>query len=301
MDGFTEYLNQIGRVPLLTPVEEITLGNIVRRWLDHPQPAPPRIARAGRRAHERITQANLRLSVRFAARFKHLRNVEFEDLVQAGNLGLIRAAEKFDPALGYRFSTYAYWWIWKAVTRYIERQGVAVSMPGTDAERLARLAPVRAKLRAGLGREPTLAEVGEVLGISADRVRTLAVCNSRCLSLDAPPPGCDATCGDLGDLLVSPPQEHLGPPPEVLEALGDLPPLHRRLMAAAVGAGGPPMAAAAIAKGEGMTTAQVRRLLLLGAEIIGRQLQPAALSAGPAADGREPERPPGAKALAHAE
>ncbi|MEO1003571.1 MAG: sigma-70 family RNA polymerase sigma factor [Cyanobacteria bacterium J06638_7] len=220
-----------------------------------------------------MTAANLRLSVRFAARFKHLRDLEFEDLVQAANLGVIRAVEKFDPTRGYKFSTYAYWWIRKAVMRHIEQHGVMISMPGTDAERLARLAPVRNRLQSQLGREPSMAELGEVLGVTAERLQQLARCNSRCLSLDLPPPGDDPDVPPLGALLQAPtstPYE----PPEGGELLELLPPIYQRVVAAAAGFEGPPQSAAAIARSEQMSEPAVRKLLIAAGRIIREKQQP---------------------------
>jgi RNA polymerase primary sigma factor len=130
-DALGDYLNTISRVPLLTNEEELHLGRLVREWQDHNN-APTGVARRGKRALDRIVSANLRLVVsvvtRYRRRFAHLA-IEPIDLVQAGNIGLIRAVEKFDPTRGYRFSTFAYWWIRQAVSRHIQEVHPTVRVP----------------------------------------------------------------------------------------------------------------------------------------------------------------------------
>jgi RNA polymerase primary sigma factor len=130
-DALGDYLNSISRVPLLTIEEELHLGRLVREWQDH-EDATTAVARRGKRALDRIVSANLRLVVsvvtRYRRRFAHLA-IEPIDLVQAGNIGLIRAVEKFDPKRGYRFSTFAYWWIRQAVSRHIQEVHPTVRVP----------------------------------------------------------------------------------------------------------------------------------------------------------------------------
>jgi RNA polymerase sigma factor (sigma-70 family) len=130
-DALGDYLNSISRVPLLTGEEELHLGRLVREWQDH-ENAPAAVARRGKRALDRLVSANLRLVVsvvtRYRRRFAHLA-IEPIDLVQAGNIGLIRAVEKFDPKRGYRFSTFAYWWIRQAVSRHIQEVHPTVRVP----------------------------------------------------------------------------------------------------------------------------------------------------------------------------
>lgn len=130
-DALGDYLNSISRVPLLTSEEELHLGRLVREWQDH-ENAPAAVGRRGKRALDRIVSANLRLVVsvvtRYRRRFAHLA-IEPIDLVQAGNIGLIRAVEKFDPKRGYRFSTFAYWWIRQAVSRHIQEVHPTVRVP----------------------------------------------------------------------------------------------------------------------------------------------------------------------------
>jgi RNA polymerase sigma factor (sigma-70 family) len=130
-DALGDYLNTISRVPLLTGAEELHLGRLVRSWQDSDTPSAA-VTRRGKRALDRIVSANLRLVVsvvtRYRRRFAHLA-IEPIDLVQAGNIGLIRAVEKFDPTRGYRFSTFAYWWIRQAVSRHIQEVHPTVRVP----------------------------------------------------------------------------------------------------------------------------------------------------------------------------
>jgi RNA polymerase sigma factor (sigma-70 family) len=130
-DILGDYLRTISRVPLLTDEEELHLGRLVRTWLDDPE-ANVAIQRKGKRALQRFVTANLRLVVsvvtKYRRRVRHL-PIEPIDLIQAGNIGLIRAAEKFDPSRGYRFSTYAYWWIRQAVSRHIQEHSSMIRVP----------------------------------------------------------------------------------------------------------------------------------------------------------------------------
>ncbi|MFM7465363.1 MAG: RNA polymerase sigma factor RpoD/SigA [Cyanobium sp.] len=128
-DGVQAYLRRIAAIPLLTPDEEVHLGTIVRRWQQSVSPTPTEV-RSGRRAMDRMVQANLRLVVSVCRhQLREPAGVDLMDLIQAGNLGLIRAVELFDPSRGYRFSTYAYWWIRQAVRRGQAEQGQILRVP----------------------------------------------------------------------------------------------------------------------------------------------------------------------------
>ncbi len=160
------WLDAIGRIPLLTPAEEIELGTLIQRGM---QPnATPREKRAGMRARDRFVQANLRLAVSYVSkRCSRLTRIHGQDdLIQAANEGLIRAVERFDPARGYRFSTYAYWWIRQAVGCWADRHGRAISIPGSHCQHLGRLAAVERRLTSELNRTPTHQEIAEALGVS---------------------------------------------------------------------------------------------------------------------------------------
>jgi RNA polymerase primary sigma factor len=123
-DATAFWLHNAGRYPLLTPAAEVSLGNCVRAWMDWPggpDAAPPKVARAGRRAHTKMVNCNLRLVSAVVKKYLHhcQRTASFShaDLLQMGSIGLLRAVDKFDPSCGYKFSTYAYWWIRQAVGR----------------------------------------------------------------------------------------------------------------------------------------------------------------------------------------
>jgi hypothetical protein len=128
-EGLSDYLRAIGRVPMLSADEQIMLGTSVRRWLDDPEPTPAAIRR-GKRAKDRMVQANLRLVVSWAKRYQN-KGVGLDDLVQEGNLGLIRAVEKYDPSTGYRFSTYATWWIRQGLSKAITDKSSTIRRAGS--------------------------------------------------------------------------------------------------------------------------------------------------------------------------
>ena len=139
-DPISWYLSNIGRVPLLTPAEEIELGNQVQKMMVLTEdgqlnettkeftPQEKRIIKIGRRAKERMMKANLRLVVSVAKKYQG-KGLELLDLVQEGSLGLERAVEKFDPTRGYKFSTYAFWWIRQSMTRAIACQSRTIRLP----------------------------------------------------------------------------------------------------------------------------------------------------------------------------
>ena len=161
------WLDSIGRIPLLTPAEEIELGTAIQRWQTHPDPCPPGIRRRGMRARDRFVSANLRLVVAFISRRSRLfAGQDREDLIQAGNMALLTAAERFDPAKGYRFSTYAWWWIRQAVSRHIDQYSRAIAIPGSHCQHLAKLQTITRRLELELNRTPTQAEIAAELGVS---------------------------------------------------------------------------------------------------------------------------------------
>jgi RNA polymerase sigma factor (sigma-70 family) len=120
------------------------------------------------RARDRFVSANLRLVIAYISKRCHRLTKSFdrEDLTQAGNMGLITAAERFDPAKGYRFSTYAYWWIRQAINRWVDQHGRAIAIPGSHCQHLAKLGPITRRLERELNRTPTQAEIAAELGVS---------------------------------------------------------------------------------------------------------------------------------------
>jgi RNA polymerase primary sigma factor len=177
------WLDTIGRIPLLTPAEEIELGTIIQRWQRHPEPCPPGIRRRGMRARDRFVQANLRLAVSYVSKrcWRLAKAHGQEDLIQAANMGLITAAERFDPARGYRFSTYAYWWIRQAVSRWADQHSRAIVIPGSHCQHLGRIGPITNRLTAELGRVPSREEIAAELGVSL-RVLEQVLENGRSIS-----------------------------------------------------------------------------------------------------------------------
>jgi RNA polymerase primary sigma factor len=182
-DAVHAYLRRIATIPLLTPAEEVHLGNLVQRWQQAPSPSAVEV-RSGRRALDRMVNANLRLVVSVCKH--HLREaagVELMDLIQAGNLGLIRAVELFDPSRGYRFSTYAYWWIRQAVRRGQAEQGQILRVPPS----IRKLAGEVQALRQ---RHPTcsLEVLATWLGTDASRLTQVLAATqaARVVSLDQP-------------------------------------------------------------------------------------------------------------------
>lgn len=161
-DAFGDYLRSIGRIPLLTAQEEVHLGMIVKEWMETEQPSPA-LQRRGRRALQRMVTANLRLVVtvalRYIRRLKHLSHDPM-DLVQAGNIGLLRAAEKFDPTRGYKFSTYGYWWIRQSINRYLQEHNGAIRLPVN----LVSLAMRAEMLQNGGGKPMNADQLAEELG-----------------------------------------------------------------------------------------------------------------------------------------
>ena len=166
-DSLTHYLNNAAKILLLTPEEEIRLGKQVQAMqaLTETNPEGPytktqtATMRRGKRATDRMVSANLRLvmniSRKYATISTHL-GVPFEDLVQEGNIGLIRAVQKYDPTRGYKFSTYAYWWVRQAVTRYMQSYGRMIRLPGHIHDRFVSINRLTAELTALHGRAPSI-------------------------------------------------------------------------------------------------------------------------------------------------
>ena len=195
-----DYLADIGRIPLLTPAQEIILGREVQAWMaDKESDNPcPRIERRGKRAKNHMVNANLRLVVSIAKKFANgTHTLSLMDLIQAGNLGLIRGVERFDPERGYRCSTYFYWWVRQGITRHIDECGSTIRIPTTQSDTAAKARRVASELSIMLGRTPTRAELADEMGMKQDELERLLLVSAGCYSLDAPLPG----VGDDGTML----------------------------------------------------------------------------------------------------
>jgi RNA polymerase primary sigma factor len=164
------YLDSIGRYPLLTSEEEVKLAK--------------RIKKGDRAAREQMTAANLRLVVKIAKEYNGY-GLPLEDLISEGNIGLVRAVEKFDPKHGTKFSTYASWWIKQAVRRAIANQSKTIRVPVHVADKIQKLRRMGHRLTEELGREPDDAELAEELEISESKVAQLRSAGLQPLSLDA--------------------------------------------------------------------------------------------------------------------
>ncbi len=206
------YLREIGKVPLLTAQDEVDLAKAIEaglfaREVLHTGQIPAAcasaseaelaaIAEEGQRARQRLIEANLRLVVSIAKRYIG-RGMVFLDLIQEGNLGLIRAVEKFDYAKGYKFSTYATWWIRQAITRAIADQARTIRIPVHMVETINKLARVQRQLHQDLGREPTAAEVAAEMDMAPDRVAEILRVAQEPVSLQAPIGEEDSDLGDF--------------------------------------------------------------------------------------------------------
>ena len=173
------YYAAINRVPLLTATEEILCGRRVQammRLLEDKPKGPytaqeQRTLRFGRRAKERMISANLRLVAHVAKRSAHLaQTMTFMDIVQEGSIGLIRGVEKFDPERGYKFSTYAYWWIRQGISRSIQKQDRVIRLPVNHLDSLTKLRKWAERFQEANDRQPTTEESAEYLGMEPDQL-----------------------------------------------------------------------------------------------------------------------------------
>ena len=191
--SFKSYLNEIARYPLLTVDQEIQYGRRIAamrelRDIDRPlTPAEQRVMRSGQRARERFMQCNLQLVVHVAKKYENRKrkSLEIMDLVQEGNIGLARAVELFDYSRGYKFSTYAYWWIKQGIQRAISQSDAMIRLPTGLHDLLTKVARTTSDLGQRLGRMPSMQEVADDMAVSLSAIhdairRSYAVC-----SLDA--------------------------------------------------------------------------------------------------------------------
>ncbi len=173
-DPVRMYLKEIGKVPLLSAEEEITLAQIMENG-----------GPEGENAKKKLAEANLRLVVSIAKRYVG-RGMLFLDLIQEGNLGLIKAVEKFDYRKGYKFSTYATWWIRQAITRAIADQARTIRIPVHMVETINKLVRVQRQLLQELGREPSPEEIAKEMNMPVERVREILKISQEPVSLETP-------------------------------------------------------------------------------------------------------------------
>ena len=201
-DPVRMYLKEIGKVPLLTAAEEIDLAMKIEAGVEATEKLEAddageieldrrerrrlgRIEQMGLDAKQQLIEANLRLVVSIAKRYVG-RGMLFLDLIQEGNLGLIRAVEKFDYKKGFKFSTYATWWIRQAITRALADQARTIRIPVHMVETINKLVRIQRQLLQEKGREPTPEEIGEQMGLSAERVREIQKISQEPVSLETP-------------------------------------------------------------------------------------------------------------------
>ena len=203
-DTISLYLKEVSRIPLLTAEDEIELARMMRRG----ERAQRKLARAsadstnhtlseaevrklqqqveaGEEARKKLTRANSRLVISMAKKYIG-QGVPFLDLIQEGNMGLMKAVEKFDHQRGHKFSTYATWWIRQSITRAIADQGRTIRVPVHMNDRIRRLYRVSRRLEQELGREPTVEELAEEMGLSPEKVERIIEISQRPLSLEKP-------------------------------------------------------------------------------------------------------------------
>ncbi len=294
-DMVRTYLHEIGRVPLLTHEQEIVLGKQVQQmmsfyeaqealtetlgrlptdseWSSHLGMSEPELKLAlqrGQRAKQKMIEANLRLVVSVAKKYQK-RNLELLDLVQEGTLGLERGVEKFDPTRGYKFSTYAYWWIRQAITRAIAQQARTVRLPIHITEKLNKIKRAQRELSQKLGRSATPAEIAQFLELEPAQIREY-------LTLARQPISLDLRVGDNQDTELRDLLEDDSPSPEqyttgealredVTNLLAELTPQQREVLTLRFG----------LADGQELSLAKVGEQLSLSRERV-RQLERQAL------------------------
>jgi len=186
-DNVQMYLREIGRIPLINAPEEVRLAKLIEQ--------------DDQEARQKLTQANLRLVVSIAKRYVgRSRNLSLLDLIQEGNIGLFKAVEKFDYHRGYKFSTYATWWIRQAITRALADQSRTIRIPVHMVETISKYTQVKRRLVQDLGREPLPEEIAAEMDESVDKIRQIIKISQETISLEAPV-GDDEEESTLGEFI----------------------------------------------------------------------------------------------------
>jgi RNA polymerase primary sigma factor len=208
--SFKSYLNEIARYPLLTVDQEIQYGRRIAKMrelqeLERPlTDAESRLVRSGLRARERFMQCNLQLVVHVAKKYENRKrkSLEIMDLIQEGNIGLARAVELFDSSRGYKFSTYAYWWIKQGIQRALSQNDAMIRLPTGLHELLAKVARTTSDLSHRIGRTPTLPEVADHIGVDVNVIHDALRRSHTVYSLDAITAGSETL--SLIDMIADP-------------------------------------------------------------------------------------------------
>ena len=250
-DPVKVYLKEIGTVPLLSSEEELELAK--------------RVVEGDEQAKKRLSEANLRLVVSIAKRYLG-RGMHFLDLIQEGNLGLMKAVEKFDYTKGFKFSTYATWWIRQAITRAIADQARTIRIPVHMVETMNKVRRVSGQLLHNNGREPTPEEVAEELNMPVEKIREIMRASQDPLSLETPIGEEDDT--HLGDMVpdgdaLAPVEEasHVLLREQLMDVLGTLTPRERKVLQMRFGiSGGRPHTLEEVGKEFDVTRERIRQI-----------------------------------------
>jgi RNA polymerase primary sigma factor len=249
--GFQHYLRQIAQYPLLTPAQEITLAAKIRK--------------GDKKAKEEMIRANLRLVVKIARDYANL-GLPLMDLISEGNIGLVKAVERFDPSKGGKLSTYGAWWIKQSIKRALANQGKTIRLPVHLVDKIAKIRRVGASLSDELGREASDEEIAEEIGMNASKVSRLKQAAIRPASLDAPVGDEDSTeFGELvGDEAAVDPFENLSEKNLQVELgglLGQLDEREKRIISARFGLeGSEPITLEEVGEKFGVTRERIRQL-----------------------------------------
>ena len=284
--SISDYLNQIGKIPLLTAAEEIELGNAIQQMMplvgkDDLTKEQKKIVRIGERAKRRMIQGNLRLVIRVAGKFSKMTSrITMQDLIQEGNIGLIRAAEMFDPSRGYKFSTYAYWWIKQGIMRASQVQDRIIKLPSGAPDVLRKIRTFTIEYREQHGTNPTIEQCAELVGMLPETIRTYLASSNDATSLDAKAKASDDEGSSIVDLIAG---EEDRPEDEILldtqieavqNALKQVSPKAQKLLALRYGLNGQEyVSATMLAKQNGVSRESMRRQIIFAEQEIKAVLQ----------------------------